>query len=101
MAPRSRNHSSLVPASIQMARTERSASAYLGTIRTGSQSSQRCQTPGRSAPVRGSNGSSTVPSSRAEKQAATPSVISSTWSSSLVKETREVKSAHHRQMSPS
>src|SRR5579859_1658679 len=101
VAPRSRYQSSLVPASIQIARTDLSASAYLGTIRTGSQSSQRCQTSGRSTPVTQSNGSSTVPSSRAEKQAATPSIISSVPSPSLVNETRELKSDHQRQMSPS
>ena len=36
----------------------------LGTIRTGSQSSHRCQTCSRTAPVRGSNGNSIVPSCR-------------------------------------
>ena len=52
-------------------------------------------------PVRGSNGSCTVPSWPAEKQAATPSSPSRSWSASLVNDVREPKSAHQRQMSPS
>ena len=50
--------------------------------------------------VTGSNDSSTVTSSRAEKQAATPSSTSRPMSSSLVKDTRERKSSHQRMMSP-
>jgi hypothetical protein len=100
-APRSRNHSSRVPASIQTARSERRAPAYLGAIRTGSQSSQRCHTSGRITPVAPSMGRSTDPSSRAEKHADTPSSMSREWSSALVNGTRDRKSSHQRQMSPS
>ncbi len=57
----------LRPASIQMARIERAASAYWGclSISTGSIASQRSQTSGITSP-RSSNGSSTVPSGSAE-----------------------------------
>ena len=70
-------------------------------MRTGSHASQRSQTSGMTCPVCGSNGSRTVPSSSAEKQAATPSVINKVLSAFLVKAVRVVKSAHHFQMSPS
>jgi hypothetical protein len=99
-APTSRLKSSLVPASIQMPRSPRRAAAYRGTIRTGSQSSHRCHTSGRSTPVTGSNGSRGVPSSPAEKHAATPSSPSRDVSSGSVNDTRDRKSSHHRKMSP-
>ena len=100
-APTSRLKSSLVPASIQMPRSPRKAAAYRGAIRTGSQSSQRCHTSGRSTPVTGSKGSSGVPSARAEKHAAPPSSPIRDMSSGLVNDTRDRKSSHHRKMSPS
>jgi hypothetical protein len=59
-----------VPASIQIARIERSASAWAGTMRTGSQACQRAQTSSSSTPVAGSIGWRTVPSGSAEQQAA-------------------------------
>ena len=65
-APRSRNHSSLEPASIQIPDRPRSASAWPGTIRTGSRASHRSQTSTTSRPVAGSKGRRMVPSASVE-----------------------------------
>ena len=73
----------------------------LGTIRTGSQSSQRCHTVGPQRPVTGRTAAQPCRPRWRRSRPATPSTISSVMSSSLVKETREQKSCHQRQMSPS
>jgi len=90
-----------VPASIQIAFIDRSASANFGAIRIGSQSSQRCHTSSRICPVRGSNGSRGVPSGSAENAAEQPSSPSSVSSPSCVNDGRERKLSHQAKTSPS
>jgi hypothetical protein len=75
MAPRSNQYSSRVPASSQIARWLRRASADRATIRTGSHSSQRRQTSSRMRPVARSNGRWTVPSGSADQHAAITQVM--------------------------
>ena len=74
----------VVPASIQIARSDAQRRRRTGAPSApGPSPASAPRRSGRSTPVRGSNGSSTVPSSPAEKQAATPSSPMQASSASL------------------